>query len=194
MRHANRRLRLEIKRKTYHVILALYPLLFIYFATPKGIAIAASLIYIAGWFISEFLRTRYNINTPTAMLLNRISRRRLSGEFDKHWKRVRIPYWLFGLTLVLIFFNYEALFIATVILAFGDSASAIVRVWLNNYSKWLGFASGVAVGSLILFMVTMNPVISLIPAMCGMFAEFLSSKLNDNLLIPVLAGASAFLL
>jgi dolichol kinase len=172
--------------------LSFYPFLFIYFGIQKETALFLSLIYIGVWYGSEVLRINYGINTPTAFLVRNTSRHSFAGDLKKHWKRIRVPYWAFGLTIVLIFFNYQALLAATVVLVFGDTASALIRAGTKIYDKKLGYVTGVAVSALILFALTLSLPLSVLPSIIGMIGDVFSGKVNDNLTIPVLAGLATY--
>ena len=188
----NRLFRFEIKRKISHIGLSFYPFLFIYFGIQKETAVLLSLIYILAWYGSEVLRVNYGINTPTAFLVRNTSRHSFSGDLKKHWKRIRIPYWVFGLTIVLFLFNYQALLAATVVLVFGDSASALVRAGTKTYDRKLGYVAGVVTSALILFVLTLSLPISVFPSVIGMIGDVFSGKVNDNLTIPILAGLATY--
>ncbi len=127
-----------IKRKAWHIILTSYPLILIAQNLPKNVAVIISLCLLLFWLTSELLRTRFNINTPTAMLIRRVSRSTTNKTLKVTWKMIRIPYWIIGLTIALIFFNYQAVIAATITLAFGDAASALSRRALNTHKIYIG--------------------------------------------------------
>ncbi len=182
------RLAFEIRRKLVHMILTSYPLFFIYFRLQVQLSLAISAIFFIIWIVSEILRVKYNMGTPTSFLIRRISRTRINGTLRKEWKRIRIPFWIVGLTIAIAFSNSLLLLAASVTLTFGDTASALARRALNTHNAVLGFVFGVLASAVILYAVTGNPVIALIPPMAGMSGEFISSKVDDNLTIPVFAG------
>ena len=116
-------------------------------------------------------------------------------------------FFLFGSLLSLQLFEKDIALAAITILTFGDSVSHIIgsqygklRNIFNSKSPKLfeGTLSGIVVGflSALLFV---NPTEALLASFVGMSAEAVDLKLNtkaldDNLLIPLAAGTTIFLL
>ncbi|MCL5112307.1 MAG: hypothetical protein M1500_01145 [Candidatus Marsarchaeota archaeon] len=184
----DKELAFESKRKLVHVILTSYPLFFIYFDLQVQLALALSTSFFIVWVGSEILRVRYNLNTPTAFLIRRVSRTKMNGTLRKEWKRIRIPFWIISLTIAIAFSNYLLLLAASVTLTFGDTASAIARRALNRTDPIVGFLFGVFISAVIIYMATSNLLIALIPPIAGMAGEFISKKVDDNLTIPLFAS------
>ncbi len=185
------KIRFEIKRKIVHVIFTFYPLLLIYFNVAKGMSILLSLIYLTLWLLSEFLRTSLNLNTPTAFLVKAVSRDLAGGRLKSTWKRIRVPYWILGLTIVMIFANRTSLLAATVTLTFGDALSGLLKSISNKNSKVLGLLSGIAISFLILYPITGNFLLALLAPAIGMLAELTSDYIDDNFSIPLLTAIVA---
>lgn len=183
----------ELKRKMLHVLLTFYPFIFIYGNWSKQAALLFSVIYFSAWMASEYLRVKKNVETPTAVLLRFASRQLLTGNLKKSWNRIRFPYWIVGLSIVLALFNYTILWVATVILIFGDSACSLVTTFLNKRSRLLGFLSGFIVSAIIIQVLTQNYLLAIIPSLSGMASMLFNDKINDNLTLPLFAALGAVL-
>ena len=150
------------------------------------------LLFLIFWIVSEIIRVKYNVYTPTASLIKNFSRSTMEKNgLEKSWKRLRFPFWIVGLITVVIFFNNIAIQAAIITLAFGDTASATTKSVLNNHRLLFGYGIASVVSSFIIVLITKNIIYSVLPAIAGMSGEFIISGVDDNLLIPILAGVGS---
>ncbi len=160
----------EIRRKTLHIILTGFPLLFV---------------------ASEFARINCKIKTPTSILIKLISR---TGEI-KEPNRMRWPFWIFAHAFIILVFNYYILWIALIVCAFGDSAGGIIHPLIRkerNYSAWLNVIAGALICSPLIYLPTQNIALALGASFIGMLGTFTAPKINDNLSIPLLAAVATW--
>ena len=95
----------EIRRKTLHIILTGFPLLFVATNLDKIIALVILAAFVMIWYASEFARINCKIKTPTSILIKLISR---TGEI-KEPNRMRWPFWIFAHAFIILVFNYAVL-------------------------------------------------------------------------------------
>jgi dolichol kinase len=180
----------EVRRKTAHILLTFYPLLFVAAGITRPYELAAYLAYFAFWIASELLRIHLGIETPTAFLIRRISRANIRGTFSKEWRRLRFPYWIVGSLIAIAFFSGNAVVAATVCLSFGDSASGLVKALIGARRSAFATLVGIAVSAPIIFAWTGGLAIAAFAAVIGMSAEFIK-PIDDNLTIPVFAAIAS---
>lgn len=97
-------------------------------------------------------------------------------------------------SLLLFSSNINIVCASILILAFGDSASTLAgrkfgrrKIFYNPAKSWEGSIGGFAFAFLGAATQITLPI-AFIGALAGMLAESLPIKLNDNILVPVLAG------
>ena len=103
---------------------------------------------------------------------------------------------IFGTFLTTLFFSREVATAAIIILAIGDSASAIIsseigktKIFLSKYKKLEGFIAGI-----ILSFIAAAPIIGYLPALLGSVGSMivetwdLTNIIDDNISIPLIAG------
>jgi phytol kinase len=182
--------RIEILRKSIHLLIALVPTL-AWINTPVTIALlaAGTLVYTA----CEALRMK-GIRVPVVSRVTSLAaRRRDTGKF------VRGPITLgLGALLCLLIFPYEAASIAIYSLAFGDGLSSLVGKLFGRIRLPLTGGKSLE-GSLTCFtavfiassLVSRNPIGSLGVAAVAMVTEAAPLKDFDNIILPLVAGAAA---
>ena len=183
----------EMQRKLVHVALTCYPLFLIYFNVGTSLRLLISLIYFTAWIFSEFLRIYLKIKTPTGILISKISRHVQIGDLDKHRYKIRFPYWILGLSIIMLVSSNTALLVATVTLTFGDSISGIAKSLLKDRNIFVGIFSGTLISLSILYLLTQNLLISLLCPFLGMLSELIGNRIDDNFSIPLFSGLSAIL-
>ena len=189
----NQKITFEIKRKMAHMLLTMYPFIFIYFSLSYSIAIVFSFAYLVFMLISEYLRINFGMKTPTYYLIKYFSRSIQRNGIKREWKRYRIPYWIIGSTIALLVFNYSGWLFATVLLSIGDPISGISKAALGIRRSIVATSIGFIVCATILFALTNNIFLSILPSFFGMLADWFSYKFNDNLTIPIFAAIGSFI-
>ena len=181
-------LKFQLKRKSMHIILTIYPLLLFYLNVSSVYIFLFSICYLFIWLIFELLRIEYNLNTPSAMLIKYISHHDYSKQKDASWKRWRIPYWILGYIIAQILFWHTFIIASVIMLSFGDSASALSRAAWSPKCKPLGIVVGACCGFIIIFLLTNLIIPSILASIIGISTELLNNKVNDNLTIPIFAA------
>ncbi len=189
----NQKIRFEIKRKVAHALLTAYPFVFIYFSLSYNIAIIFSFAYIALMLISEYLRINFDMKTPTYYLIKYFSRSIQRKGIKSEWMRYRIPYWIIGSTIALLIFNYSGWLFASVLLSIGDPVSGISKAVIGVRRSIIATFLGFVVCAILIFAITNNILLSILPSFFGMSADWFSYKFNDNLTIPIFAAIGSFL-
>ncbi|MCL5423490.1 MAG: hypothetical protein M1385_00195 [Candidatus Marsarchaeota archaeon] len=189
----NQKIIFEIKRKSAHMLLTAYPFIFIYFSFSYVGAVLFSFAYISLMLISEYLRINFSMKTPTYYLIKYFSRSIQRKGIKSEWKRYRIPYWIIGSTIALLVFNYSGWLFATVLLSIGDPISGISKAVLGVRRSIFATSIGFAACTIILFIISNNIFLSILPSFFGMLADWFSYKFNDNLTIPIFAAIGSFI-
>ncbi len=185
----SRLLRFQARRKLAHVLLTAPPLALVYLGIGLWTSLATYSAYLAFWLASELLRTRRGLNTPTAMLLRKLSRSVLDGSVERDWKRVRFPYWIVG-SMVAMPLGPLAVVASTVCLSFGDPSSGMVKALTGRRRSPVATGTGMLVSFAIMAALTSNMPASAMVSVIGMCGDLVGS-VNDNLSIPVLGAAGA---
>ena len=189
---ANSHLRFETRRKLAHVLLTFWPILFVFLDFSRFAELAIYIIYLVFMLSSEFLRIRYDYNTPTAMLLRSVSRSTINGDLKKRWKKVRIPYWIIGSLFAMALFGPQIIIASTVCLTFGDSVSGMTKALLQRRRSPVGVGMGILVSMIITYALTGAALIAVFSSVIGMIGDA-SNLVNDNLSISVLAALGGYL-
>ena len=189
---ANSHLRFETRRKLAHVLLTFWPILFVFLDFSRCADLAIYIIYLVFMLSSEFLRIRYDYNTPTAMLLRSVSRSTINGDLKKRWKKVRIPYWIIGSLFAMALFGPQIIIASTVCLTFGDSVSGMTKALLQRRRSPVGVGMGILVSMIITYALTGAALIAVFSSVIGMIGDA-SNLVNDNLSISVLAALGGYL-
>ncbi len=179
------------RRKTVHVLLTFWPLLFIYLGLPVQEEILLYALYLTLWLLSECVRVRYSTWTPTAPVIRAISRSRFDGTFRRDWKRIRVPYWIIGSMLAMPF-GAVPLIAATVCLSFGDATSGMVKAALGVRSSPAGQAAMFAISAAAILALTGNVVVACAAAGLGALGDSINF-VNDNLTIPMFSAVGAWI-
>ena len=148
-----------------------------------------------------FLLARKKHIPILAWLLDNFERR----EDRKHFPGKGSMYFLIGSIIVLILFSKDIAIAAILILAIGDSIPNIVGMYYKKFRHPFSnkrFLEGALVGFVLSFLAVINFVIwyeALIATSIALFLEALDLqignwRLDDNILIPVSAGISIFIL
>ena len=189
---SNSHLRFETRRKLAHILLTFWPILFVFLGFSRFEELVIYTAYLAFMLLSEFLRIRYDYNTPTAMLLRSVSRSTINGDLKKKWKKVRIPYWIIGSLFAMALFGPQIIIASTVCLTFGDSVSGMTKALLQRRRSPVGIGMGILVSMILTYILTGAALMAILSSIIGMIGDA-SNLVNDNLSIPVLAALGAYL-
>ncbi len=189
---ANEHLDFEARRKLAHILLTFWPILFVFLGFSRSEELAIYTAYLAFMLSSEFLRIRYDYNTPTAILLRSVSRSTINGNIKKRWKKVRIPYWIIGSLFAMALFGPQIIIASTACLTFGDSVSGMTKALLRRRRSALGIFLGILASMIITYALTGAALIAVFSSVIGMMGDA-SNIVNDNLSIPVLGALGAYL-
>lgn len=192
-RTTSEEVRIEILRKSIHLLIALVPTL-AWMSTPVTVGLLGAGILV--YAICELLRMK-GIEVPlVSRVTSRAARRRDAGKF------VRGPITLgLGALLSLLLFPFEAASIAIYALAFGDGLSSLVGKLFGRIRLPLTGGKSLE-GSLTCFsavfiascLVSGKAAGSLGVAAIAMLTEAAPLKDFDNIILPLVAGAAALLL
>lgn len=186
----NKRVGFESKRKLLHVVLCFYPFVFIYLDISAWIAICFSVAYIFVMLISELVRLKTVLPTPTGYMVRHFSRDMGRGAPHGSWKRFRPPYPVIGLLVSLVLFGYYGWLPAAIVLCVGDPVSGITKSVGGSIP--LGYGIGALASMAVVWLATASIWIALLSSLIGMVGDLLPRRLNDNLTIPILAGVGWF--
>lgn len=184
------RMRLEIKRQPFHILLGLSLIVLIYYDILTPSALLA--IIIIGLLISLIVKR----TTPKTIykLLQFVEREEALEEFPG---KGLIAY-LIGALLVLTLFEKEVALASIMILALGDSISRLIGPFgrikhpFNNTKFLEGMIAGIVAASLgaMLFIKPSEAIVASFFAMLleGTDLKLYKFKINDNITIPLIAG------
>ncbi|MFL2982944.1 MAG: diacylglycerol/polyprenol kinase family protein [Candidatus Neomarinimicrobiota bacterium] len=108
--------------------------------------------------------------------------------------------WLIiGCAITVIFYDKPIAISAMLFLTIGDSIAAIIgkiyplyRVGQKTLSgAFCGFFSSFII--VVIFNQTLSPIVILFGAIIAMFSELITTRINDNLMIPVFSGFAMML-
>jgi len=190
------RIRLEIKRQPFHILLGLFIVAIIYYDLPSAQILSA--LIVIGIISSMFVKkTKPKI---IYKLLEFIEREKALKEFPG---KGLINY-LIGALLVVILFEKNIAIASIMILALGDSFSRLIGPFgrikhpFNNTKFLEGVIAGAIAGSLgaMLFIRPLEAIIASIFAMLleGIDLKIFKFKIDDNITIPLIAGTIIWLI
>ncbi len=189
--------KLELKRQLVHILLGIIIVVLLYYNIINALILFLCLIF---FFIISFLQKKKYKIIFFSYLLEKLERK-----YEK--KKIRAEgfiFYLLGSSLAVFLFQKNIALASITILALGDSISRLIGPFgyvkhpFNNKK----FLEGAIVGAIISAMVAMLfvPLILALPAsIVSMLIEstdikIKKIKLDDNLLIPLVAGAVMFLI
>ena len=180
----------EIRRKLLHILLGIILILTSLFSPYAKKAIFVLLVL--GVFIS-FLSTQYKLPVITKCLCI------FERECNKHFPGKGVLFFLIGSLLSLQLFPKEIALASIMILTFADPLSCIIgssfgKIKLINEKNIEGTIAGIFIGTLLASLFV--PVyLAFIGSLFAMIFELtFSDVVDDNLLIPLIAGTIMYLL
>lgn len=188
--------KLEVKRQLMHIIVGILIVALLYFNLINALILL--IVFIIGFFIS-LLSRKFKIPVIYSFL----------KKFDRKEDLERFPgkglvFYVFGSFLAVLIFPKEIAMASIIILALGDSVSRLVGPYgyLRHPFHSEKFLEGVIAG---VFMATLGAMffVSFLQAFFasvvamlieGIDLEIKRFKIDDNLLIPVVAGGVIWLI
>ena len=176
----------EIKRKIFHLISMMFPLVYIFIEREN------MLIFIATLFILSLAMELGRIFIPRIrQYINPIFESIMRGAEEK--KISGATYLLAGAGITIYFFDKDVAIIALLLVSVSDTAAAIVGTAYGKVRLWgksLEGSTAYFTATGILMMLTQS--LTLEQMLAGLFTgtlvELLPIPLNDNLTMPVIAG------
>ncbi len=176
----------DLKRKLFHIHSVVY-VIFYYFVSKfcsSRVAIFSIILALIFFAMLEFLQIKFKMKIPFFHRFYRESERStFSGNI----------YLLIGIIIALSVFDFNVAATAILMMAFGDTAAALIGKLGNHKIDHLGiklegiiaeFLVDIAVGFIFLNSI---PVIILM-ALAATAAESLLAPIDDNLSVPLVAG------
>jgi phytol kinase len=183
------KLKKEILRKLFHLyqipVIFGYIVLKYYFA--EGIAVFALAVVLMLIIELESLRLEWKVNVIDPMgLLRRHEKSQVTGSL----------YMIMSTIIVFSVFDFKIALVALLLTVFGDLASAIIGIKFGRHkfrnNKTLegliaGFVINIIVAGVFLWE---YPLVALTMAVVASFVEITTSKLDDNLTVPLFSAFS----
>jgi dolichol kinase len=179
----------EVKRAVFHIGLGLFIVILSFFLSVLELVALLSAILIIGLFISIISRKR---DVPiVCSLLGTFER-----EECKNFPGKGSFYFIAGCLFALLLFETQIALASIMILAFGDSFAKImghfgkIKTRFHAEKKLEGTAIGIIAGILaaMWFVTPVQAFFGTLIAMIGEYIDFEYLQINDNVLIPVVAG------
>ena len=179
----------EIKRKFFHVAMLGYILIYALILNTigsKAVGLLSLGIILVGFIILEYYRINKKLKIPI---------------FGKLWKKEEKKIWggemyyMIGIIIVLLFFDFKIALASVFMLAFGDAVATIVGLTFGTTKlktkkrKTLEGSAAELITDLIVGYVILRSWVLVIPmAITATLAEIYSNKIDDNLTVPIVSG------
>lgn len=182
-------IRFEIKRKFVHLLAIFYILVYVFLKAEYGhyYGLIGLILVLIFFFGVEYLRI---VRRKKILIFHSVWR---ESEKNKIGGQI---YFALGAIIVFAFLSYEVALTAMLMAIFGDFFAALTgltigkrQIHKNNKKKWEGFFAGLVACVIVGYLVLNNIYIAIAMAIVAMVSETFVKKVNDNLSIPVLAGA-----
>ncbi|MGC9309086.1 MAG: diacylglycerol/polyprenol kinase family protein [Candidatus Nanoarchaeia archaeon] len=187
----------ELRREIMHMMVgALFLLIVILFPKPFGEMFLFIVLLLGG--LVSFLSTKFHLPLISSCL--ELFERKDNGKFPGKG----VLFFFIGSLIVLQLFPRDIAFSSIIILTFSDPISHFVG---SNFGKLPGInkrkyiegtLAGILIGGLLASLIV-NPLLAFIGAFVAMFLEaaeiaMAGKNVDDNLLIPIVAGTVMYLL
>jgi len=187
--------KLEVKRQLVHILVGILIVTLLYFDILD--ALILFVLTVVG-FVLSFLSKKFKIPV-ISKLLKTFDREKDLKEFPGKG----LVFYVFGAFLAVLFFSKEIAMASILILAFGDSVSRLVGPYgyLKHPFHSEKFLEGVIAGTFaatlgaMFFVPFLQAFLASVVAMLleGVDLEIKNFKVDDNLMIPVVAGGVVWL-
>ena len=188
------KLKFEIKRKFIHIFSLLYLAIYLYFQSQYNhkTGLVALTTILAFFLILEYFRVKRQKKIPIFHIFWRESEKnKLGGQV----------YFITGAIIAFALFDKNIAITALLMTTFGDMAAAIFGIafgkhWIKGLKDraWEGVIAQFVVDLIIAMLILNNLTISIVMALVATFVETVITKIDDNLSIPLFAGAAAQIL
>jgi len=177
----------ELKRKLFHEIGLLIPIVYIFF-DKKDDAIFVMSIVVLIFVFMEFLRLRYNFGNEFIP--------KVVGKTVRDYEKVELSaatYFIISSFFTVLLFEKYIAIAAISYNSIGDLFSAVIgkkygkRKYMGG-KKSLEGSLACFISCLIIGLLIFNPMVAIAGAIAATFAEGYLIKVNDNLSIPILSG------
>ena len=177
----------ELLRKSVHLVSVLIVLIYEFFG--KEAILWVLMIFLVTVLFLDYFRLEHNMRIPFFYTMYR------EGEADRLGGHI---YFALGAISAIALFSKEIAYAAVLMTTFGDMVAALIgksygkrRVFQKTFKNDKSiersaseFLTDLMVGLLILG----NPLVSLVMAFSATLTETAVNKIDDNLVVPILAG------
>jgi dolichol kinase len=177
----------EFLRKAVHMVSILIVLIYEFFGKEVVLWVLVSFLVIM--LFLDYFRLEHNIKIPFFYTMYRENE---ANRFGGH------IYFALGAISVIAFCSKEIAYTAVLMTTFGDMAATLIgkfygkkRVFykiFKNDKSIEGSASEFIIDFLIGMLILGNPLVSLVMAFFATLTETAVSKIDDNLVVPILSG------
>lgn len=179
----------EIRRALFHIGLGLAIIILSFFLNSAMLKLILVVILVVGLFLSMISRKK---TIPVIATFLNIFDRKKSSDFPGRGAF----YFVAGSLLALLLFEKNIALASIMVLTFGDSFTNIfgpfgkIKTILHERKKLEGTIIGIAAGTLgaMWFVTPVQAFFGTLLAMIAEMIDFESLQVNDNILVPVIAG------
>lgn len=185
----NKKLKFELRRKFIHIFALVYIFIYLYFSSLYNhqSALFSLLILLVLFFILEFYRIQLKKQIP---LINIFWREKEKNTLGGH------IYFLIGAIIAFSVFETNIAVTSLLIAIFGDMAAALFGIKFGRHfikraksRTWEGVIAELIVNFIIAILILDNFILAISMSLAATFVETVFEHVNDNLSIPVFAGA-----
>ena len=177
----------ELLRKSVHLVSVLIVLIYEFFG--KEAILWVLMIFLVTVLFLDYFRLEHNMRIPFFYTMYREDEaNRLGGHI----------YFALGAISAIALFSKEIAYAAVLMTTFGDMVAALIgksygkrRVFqkiFKNDKSIEGSASEFITDFLVGLLILGNPLVSLVMAFSATLTETAVNKIDDNLVVPILAG------
>ncbi len=177
----------ELLRKSVHLVSVLIVLIYEFFG--KEAILWVLMIFLVTVLFLDYFRLEHNMRIPFFYTMYR------EGEADRLGGHI---YFALGAISAIALFSKEIAYAAVLMTTFGDMVAALIgksygkrRVFqkvFKNDKSIEGSASEFITDFLVGLLILGNPLVSLVMAFSATLTETAVNKIDDNLVVPILAG------
>lgn len=177
----------ELLRKSVHLVSVLIVLIYEFFG--KEAILWVLMIFLVTVLFLDYFRLEHNMRIPFFYTMYR------EDEADRLGGHI---YFALGAISAIALFNKEIAYAAVLMTTFGDMVAALIgkpygkrRVFqkvFKNDKSIEGSASEFITDFLVGLLILGNPLVSLVMAFSATLTETAVNKIDDNLVVPILAG------
>ena len=177
----------ELFRKALHLVSILIVLIYEFFGKEAVLWVVTT--FLVTVLFLDYLRLEHNIKVP---LFYTMYREKEANRFGGH------IFFALGAITAIALYSKEIAYVAILMTTFGDTTATIVgkfygkrRIFyeiLKNDKSIEGSASEFVIDFLIGMLILGNPFVSLVMAFFATLTETAVSKIDDNLVVPILSG------